>query len=400
VINVHQVRFSIRLVIKIVKAELKIKNEQALEKKHIAQKEIFKTQDVPMTLDYPNAYTGCEQLENNYDRRGKYRPVSYHNNNSATFRERYRLKLVPQIDQFKASYKDKFMIGTNNSLVLPCNLTFTIPAQVKELLEYNIGELSYEYSVENDLFTVTNYYVFETNKVPISSKSYPYDNSDLWFYWIGGDYSKGQLFRDHYREGIYDNWCMAPLPTTYAGIMHSTVTETNILVTVTLVDELTRIKKIYNDKFQDKLLTGLQTEENSAFSKAVLELSYQHYMIKDIYNINVANKEMTRLEIISELKVYSPTFILANPTFERKNYTSEVFNHVMAILDAKIEMYETKCVEYDDLNNSIHSSKLLNALSKAVMSCNSKTQAEILKSLQNTLQIEGNGLQMLLENNY
>ena len=382
-----------------VKADIKVKYDQESERLYNVQRETFKTQTVPFTLDHPNAYTGCEQLEKNYDRKGRYRPVTYHGDNSARFRERYRVKLVPQIDQYKASYTGKFMTSTTNSLILPCNLTFTIHYDaIKRLLQYGIGRISAEYSVEGGQFIVTNYYVLNNQKYALTKKSYPYDNSDLWFYWIGGNYSKGKLFRDCIYEGIYENYCQAPLAEQHNGAMHTVVPEVPISLTMPniIAAEIVKVDKKYRDTFHEKLIASIKNEESSEFSKTVLELSYKYYMLKDIYTVT---NHVNRLNIISTLRYGNgiPTVV---PTFERKHYNNEIFNHVMAILDAKIEIYESKCVEIDDLNNSIHSSKLLNALGKAVLSVSTpKQQQEILRLMQSTLQIEGNGLQMLLENN-
>ena len=376
---------SINNKIKEFKDSQKIKNEQFYEKENNKLKDKFKVQNVPITAEMSGCYHDAYRIEHNYDKKGRHRPVRYCNMHQLyLYKNKYLDILTTQINEFKGKYLGLFMEG---ELILPypTNFNATIPEKIKYLEESGKGYFQLEYKIVETNFILTYYFVINDTleKISLSQYKYNYDKSMLWFYWNGGNYSKGETYQMKFWDGIYEHHCITPEPVPQKGNKDNEVIEEIIYIENETIQNLyLETQKYYIKKWNEELKNTFESNEY------ITKMTYYYYILSTMSIITGLYKNNILINNLRTEYYISMT----NKIVENK-----VFNYSLSMLNNIIEWYFNNCVDSNDLDNSIDNeihlteeNKILKeitfALGDAMASViNDEQKREIINILQNRL---------------
>jgi len=266
-------------------------------------------------------------------------------------------------------------------LPIPSKFEFSVIEKIIELEKHNKGYYSLEYVIEEEFFVVLEIFNINDVEILLSKSKYPYEK-DLWFSWNGGYYSKGEIYTQTIKEGIYDSVSTAPLCKRYDGMRDSEGIREMVYVDNQIVNDayqmlMTENKKTINDKY---LL-----EENSD----ITEMTYYYHMLNSMSNLTGIN----RRNLIEKLN--------DDVLMEERNIEHKVLNYVVDMMENLSIWCDENKVDINEIDNSIQvetqlteENKILkqvtSSIGHAIMSVVSEEQKEqILQIFRQQLAING-----------
>jgi len=395
----------------IIKEKHRLVNEKFYEDYHNKLKERFKIQDVPTNFDAPGCYGDSITIGNHHDKKGRYRRHEYPMNNpnyGYLHKNFYSASLTKQAEDFKAKYlgwfiePSKLNNGQNLILAYPDNYNPVVDNKIKELEQFQKGYYKVTYGIEGNKIVLTQYFVINKNEIPLNK--YQYDcnpvpvvlplsknPNSVWFYWHGGNYSRGEHFRHCIKVEVYEHYSTAPNPTLYTAVRNNTgITQENIYV------ENAVIKTAY-DNLQNELKSMINNEYLNIIenNEIVINMAHNHYLLKATGNLVGINRQT----LIHALK--NNKSIDVNVSFTSKAIEHKVLDYTYDMLNNIVTWYNNNNVDSNELDNSIDNEKHLTeenlllrqvttAIGQAVMAVITEDQQQqIIQLLRNNLTIGG-----------
>lgn len=400
----------------IIKEKNKLAKEKFYENYHNKLKERFKIQDVPVNADVPGCYNDSITIGNYHDAKGRYRRHQYPINKPNygwKHKNAYSTNLNNQVADFKTKYLGWFVEPVNGQkliLAYPNNYNPVVNDKVKELEQFQKGYYKFTYTIEGNKLVLTQYFVINNKEIPLNRHKYDCNPTavlltlsknpnSLWFYWHGGNYSRGEHYRQCITEGVYEHYSTAPTPTSYTAVRNTVPTVENIYV------ENNIITTAYNN-LQNELKTMINGEYLNIIenNKTVIDMAYNHYLLKSMGNLEGYNRK----DFIRALKNNQP--IASNVSFVAKIIDHKVLDYTVNMLNNIVKWYDNNNVDSNELDNSIDNEKNLteenrllrqvtSVIGQAVMTVITEDQQkQIMQLLRANLSIEGLNKLHLLQN--